>query len=590
MKLSKLFVLPLILLFYSSILAQNWQFTQSPTRQNLARLDMFSDSMGWAVSYDGLILKYNKTEWSVEDSLDRLINWKLSIKDSIVHYPKKFGDIYTIHSPSDSIAWLAVNNVPQRSYSLIRVSLNSKKVEIMILPVKIRSIDFREDGTGIAVGEGGGYLYKNGNWEPLKLPLSVDYKSVKFVGNENIFICGDKGTLLKGDGNSWRKIETDLSEILRDMDFISENEGWIVGNGIIMHYINGEIDYEIAESTNDLWAVEMITSELGYAVGEGGTILRYNGEIWELEELNSDADLHDIEILGPNAGYIVGARGAILKFTQSFKDESQPHQFLFSDQVHLGSEYLMDRIDDVYGISISDFNDDEKPDVYITCYKSLNHLLINQGHGYYKDHVIESGTGGYIENRIGQEKYEYGSLSADFDRDGDADLFLLGKRNTSRYFLNDGKASFKDWTSNTNLPNGLEIIDGAIGDFNEDGYPDIVLADEFKGIRIFINQKYNEFIEQSILSHDLPLTGIRAVKVADINGDHHQDIFAVFPHGKSIFFLNDGSANWLKPKNKIISTKLSAFINSITFADFKKARFSVNCIFPNFLKIIIPCV
>ncbi|MEN8192674.1 MAG: FG-GAP-like repeat-containing protein [Bacteroidota bacterium] len=574
MKLSHLSTLVVLLLFCNSIYAQTWQFTHSPTRQNLARLDMISDSMGLAVSYDGLILKYNKTEWSIEDSLDRLIQWRASIKDTILQYPQKLGDIYTIHATNDSIAWLAVNDVAQRSYALIRLLLKSKKADVQFFPVKIRSIDFHKNGRGIAVGEGGGYLFKDGEWKPLKLPISVDYRSVKIVGEESIFICGDNGTILKGDGNQWKKIKTDINETLRNMDFISENEGWIVGDGIIMHYINDEIDYEIAESTNDLWAVDMITSELGYAVGEKGTILKYNGEIWELEEINSEVDLHDIEILGPNTGYIVGARGAILKFTQDLLDENKPHQFLFSDQVHLGSDYLMDRIDDVYGITIADFNNDDKPDVYITCYKSLNHLLINQGDGYYNDQVIESGTGGYIENRIGKEKYEYGSLSADFDRDGDSDLFLLGMRNTSRYFVNNGKAVFKDWTANSNIPDGLEIKDGAIGDFNEDGYPDIVVADEYNGIRIFMNQKYNQFSEESIISLNLPQTGIRAVKVADMNGDHHQDIFAVFPHEKSVLLLNDGKANWIKSEKEIITNKLSAFINSITFADFNKDGFN----------------
>jgi len=84
----------------------------------------------------------------------------------------------------------------------------------------------------------------------------------------------------------------------------------------------------------------------------------------------------------------------------------------------------MDRIDDVYGITAADFNGDYLPDLYFTCYKSLNHLLINTGGGYYIDRVIESRTGGNIRTRIGIEKYEYGSLAADFDRDGSCILIV----------------------------------------------------------------------------------------------------------------------------------------------------------------------
>lgn len=575
MILSKLVIFFIILISNQLLIAQNWQFEKSPTLQNLARIDMLSDNLGLAVSYDGLILKFNGINWSIEDSLQKLTNWDYSRNDSLSNYSLNIGDIYTVYTQNDSIAWLAVNNIAHRSYLLIKVSLKSKKIHTYFLPVKIRSIDFWGDGTGIAVGESGGYLFENGNWIPLKLPISVDYKSVKFVGENKLFICGEKGTLLKWDGSNWEVIETDLSQTLRDMDFISENEGWIVGDGVVIHYKDGKIDYEIAESTNELWAVDMINSTFGYAVGEKGTILKYNGVSWDLEDINSDIDLHDIELLDFNFGYVVGARGSILKLTDSKSDNNFLHQFLFSDQVHLGSNYLMDRIDDVYGISIADFNNDNRPDFYITCYKSLNHLLINQDRGYFKDFIIQSGTGGYIENRIGKEKYEYGSIAADFDRDNDTDLFLFGKSNTSRYFINNGQAKFKDWTSFTEIPSGLEILDGALGDFNEDGYPDIVLADQVLGVRIFINKKYNKFSEQSLASLNLPYTGIRAIKISDLNMDNHQDILALFTHGKLVVLLNDGNAKWSKSQ-KLVSheSNVSGFGNSITFGDFNRDGFN----------------
>ena len=563
-----IFLIVLLLQFVTTnLFAQNWQFVQSPTRQNLARLDMLSEDRGWAVSYDGLILHFDGMSWNIADSLDQLIDWDYSKNDSITTRPTSIGDIYTIYAQNDSVAWLAVNNIPHRSYLMIKVMLDNKQTEIQIVPIKIRAFDFHHEGLGIAVGENGGYLYENNKWTPLKLPATVDLKSVKIVGDK-IFMCGEKGILIKGDGESWEVIDTDLQQTLRDLDFKNENEGWIVGDGVVLHYLDGNIEYEIAESTNELWAVEMINNNSGYAVGEKGTLLKYNGESWDIVELSSDADLHDIELIGESKGFIVGARGAILHLSDNSLSNNLPHQFLFTDQVHLGSDYLMDRIDDVHGITVADFNNDALPDVYITCYKSLNHLLLNQGKGHYKDFVIESGTGGFIENRIGQEKYEYGSIAVDFDRDNDTDLFLFDKRNTTRYFINDGNAIFEDFTRNTLIPSGMEIIDGAVGDFNEDGYPDIVLADEVVGIRILMNNKYNTFIEEELLL-ELPTTGIRAVKVADINGDNHQDVFSVFTHGRIITLLNNGSGTWKFPKQKIITnTENIEFINSITFGDF----------------------
>jgi len=565
------FLIAIMLCFaaFIPLFSQNWQFDRSPTRQNLARLDLVSDSLGWAVSYDGLILKYDGTEWTVSDSINQIKSPFYSLTDSLMTPPEKMGDIYTIRVIDPARGWLAVNNVSQRFYMLVPFNPIERKYSARVLPLKIRSIDFSENQNGIAAGEGGAYYFKDGKWDRLTLPLSVDFRAVKFTSNNTIFICGEKGTLIKGTGNRWEVIETPVNETLRDLDFISENEGWITGSGgTIIHYKDGELIQEIAESTQDLWAVEMITADSGFAAGQNGTILKYNGDFWDLVDFKSDIDFHDIEIISEKTGFIVGARGAIVKLSLSPDQQNRQHQFLFEDQVHLGSSNLMGRIDDVYGITAADFNGDQLPDLYFTCYRNLNHLLINSGGGYYIDKVIESGTGGNIETRIGKQKYEYGSLAADFDRDGDTDIFLAGKNKTTRYLANNGKAVFEDLTELSGLPEYLEIIDGALGDFNNDGYPDAALADVNKGLRIIVNKKYNNFEELNLDSLKLPLTGIRAVKTADINNDHQQDILVVYYHKQPVFLINSGELAWEISGQNLISGKISEYINSITFSDF----------------------
>jgi len=552
------------------LFSQNWHLDKSPVRQNLARLDMLDDSTGFAVSYDGLVLGYKNKMWDIIDSLNLKPSRILAQVDTLTFPSPKLGDIYTIHVQNPANGWMAVNQIEQKLYLILTFNPSILNYKVKVLPIKIRAFDFLNQDFGVAVGEGGGYIYREKNWTPLRLPVSVDFKGTKIVSANKIFIFGDKGIILEGDGNEWRVLENTVPVTIKEADFINENEGWFAGfGGSVMHYKDGNIEQELAETTDDLWAIDMLSSDIGFAVGQKGTILQYNGDFWDAIDSPIDADLHDLEMINDSLGFAVGGRGIILKYSKAAAEGVMPPQFLFSDQVHVGSDYLMDRIDDVYGVTITDFNNDLLPDIYFTCRKEINHLLLNQSNGYYNDYVIESGSGGNIESRIGKQKYEYGTIATDFDRDDDSDLFLAGKRQTTRYLLNKGDVKFENWTEASHLPANLEVIDGAVADLNIDGYPDFVLADDNRGIRIFINKKYNQFTELNLDYLELPQTGIRAVKTADLNGDNYTDIIAAFYHNDPLILINDGKSLFQK---KIVAAKNAEnppeYINSISIADF----------------------
>ncbi len=568
----KLVIIFLLNLFFLAppVFCQSWEITDSPTHQNLARLDMLSSSIGWAVSYDGLILQYDGQQWSISDSLRNLKANFLPKADSVtIDASDDPGDIYTICMIDSSFGWMAVNNVKNRRFSLIEFKNSRWQPTPHYFPIKFRAIDFTDQQFGIAIGDGGGFQFHDGEWKILRLPVSSDFRAVQILSPNQIFICGRRGMVLQKN-KKWTVVESPTSVIIRDLDFISPNEGWLVGNnGTILHYENGHIKEEITPTQSHLWAVDMVSADYGFAVGKDGVILIYNGQNWQHFPSPTIADLHDIEMIGEDNGWIVGAWGTLLKFDPVADSKMQKQRyFLFHDQVHHQSHTLMDRIDDVQGVTFADFNNDGSPDIYLTCYHNLNHLLLNQGKGYYIDYVIESGTGGNVETRMGKSKYEIGSLAADFDRDGDTDLLLAGKQGTTVLFVNNGSAVFRDMTLRSNLPDDLDLQDGALADINEDGYPDLILADEREGLRIFINCKYNRFKEMVLDSVPLPTTRIRAVAVADFNNDRHQDIIAFYHPSIPVVLLNDGNGGLTLETDYFGSQKIASFVNSITIADF----------------------
>ncbi|GAO43528.1 VCBS repeat-containing protein [Flavihumibacter petaseus] len=126
--------------------------------------------------------------------------------------------------------------------------------------------------------------------------------------------------------------------------------------------------------------------------------------------------------------------------------------------------------------------------------------------------------------------------AADFDKDGDIDLFVGGRSVAGQYgtpapsylLLNNSKGSFTEAPPET-LPQlrlmGM-VTSAAWLDYNSDGWPDLVVAGDWMRIRFFRNQqgKFTETTDSLIAQ---PLSGFwKTLQVADVNGDGHSDLLA----------------------------------------------------------------
>lgn len=572
---TRIFISLFLAIHFSSLIAQDWRIFPSPTRQNFSRLDMVSNELGWAVSYDGLILKYDGHEWTITDSLYRLEQRYTDFTNNSESSNTDWGDILPIRVLDANVGWIGVNNVQTRHYLMLPHINQQWRAEPSFFPAKIRAIDFYNKNLGIAVGDGV-FQCTNGEWETIYLPVTGDYRTVKIISPEIIFIAGAGGTILRKD-HEWHILKSPTSEMIRDMDFLTSDDGWFVGNhGTILHYQNGEINLVPTPTKETIWAVDMVTPDYGFAVGKHGLILFFNGKSWQQITSPTQAMLHDLEMIDKEHGWAVGAWGTILKFGLDAEPISQKDpEFLFYDQVKYGKN-LMDKITDVEAVTFADYNRDDFADVYLTCSRNLNHLLLNDGSGNYNEFVIEAGTGGNVDMRYTETvpKIEKGALAADFNRDGNTDLFLAGLRKTSRFFMNNGNAIFENTTLQSGFPADLNIFDGAFADFDEDGYPDMVFADESKGLRLFLNQKYGTFTEQNTQNLNLPISGMHALVAADFNFDYHTDVLVFYHQIKPVLLFNDGNSNYRKQTLPCSENIDFSLVNSVTVADFNTDGFN----------------
>ncbi|MCS6975016.1 MAG: VCBS repeat-containing protein [Cyclobacteriaceae bacterium] len=153
---------------------------------------------------------------------------------------------------------------------------------------------------------------------------------------------------------------------------------------------------------------------------------------------------------------------------------------------------------------------------------------------------LNDGKGNFTRSPQVLPTYRFESTSvvrpADIDLDGDLDLFVGCRMQPATYgppangiiLQNDGKGIFTDVTASVapQLNKAGMITDAAWADMNKDGKPDLIIAGEWMGIRLFINN--NGTLTDT--SDKAGFTGTsgwwNVVRAVDLNHDGYVDIVA----------------------------------------------------------------
>ncbi|MCB1033379.1 MAG: CRTAC1 family protein [Acidobacteria bacterium] len=128
------------------------------------------------------------------------------------------------------------------------------------------------------------------------------------------------------------------------------------------------------------------------------------------------------------------------------------------------------------GVVPADFDLDGRMDLYVANDGSANQLWMNRG-GRFTDEALLAGC---AVNAAGQPEASMGVDAADFDRDGDEDLFmthLSGETNT--LYVNDGTGNFLDATREASPGQASWSVTGfgtAWLDLDNDGWLDLLVA------------------------------------------------------------------------------------------------------------------
>jgi hypothetical protein len=129
------------------------------------------------------------------------------------------------------------------------------------------------------------------------------------------------------------------------------------------------------------------------------------------------------------------------------------------------------------GVSVTDFNLDGRPDLYVANDTTANFMFINQGQGQFKEQALLLGC---AVDRMGAAQASMGLAVGDYDNDGLVDIYsthFYDESNT--LYRNLGERGFQDVTGFVGL-HELTLprlgFGTAMQDFNQDGHQEIFVT------------------------------------------------------------------------------------------------------------------
>jgi hypothetical protein len=199
------------------------------------------------------------------------------------------------------------------------------------------------------------------------------------------------------------------------------------------------------------------------------------------------------------------------------------------------------------GVAFADIDNDGDYDLYVSNKGGENVLYRNEGGGSF---VAVSQSAG---DRVADSGLSMGSCFADFDNDGDQDLYVVkGGRyeiEANRLLLNEN-GRFVDVTDRAGVGSKAFTYSAAFADVDNDGYLDLYLANYGVGAAntLYHNNGDGTFTDVTSQAGGGDRSWSWSAVFSDVNGDGYQDLYVVngrYPAGEqNHLYVNNGNGTF----------------------------------------------
>lgn len=237
-----------------------------------------------------------------------------------------------------------------------------------------------------------------------------------------------------------------------------------------------------------------------YVGGWGESKLYINDGSGKFTDATQTASLHGVDRVKAAAMADLDNDGDKDLLVSRFIDDKAEDVLVYINEGEVGgAKFTMNdhavqkalQYDRAMPLTVADFNNDAKLDVYVgfpgardftyldakPSTLNTHGLFLNSGDTdsiQFTDSTIASGLDVAPMQRVGLAAYPHASVKADFDGDGKVDLMIADdRRGVSQVFKNDGSAKFAEVSSQAQLYNHGWAMGVAVGDYDNDGLPDI---------------------------------------------------------------------------------------------------------------------